>query len=137
MDTVVPGGGAAPLWTEEGRGQQAVDWGQPRSGDRPDAAAAWAAALEHEARGLLNLVAIASRCEQRSADEGEREQWRREISKARGRLEGLYLAGLPRDFLKEASAEAGGAVRPYASTSPSGAAHDNQHATGRSDPLGA
>ena len=102
MDTVRPGRGAASQWVEDGCPQQAVAWGQPPSTARPDAAAEWASALEHEGRGLLNLIVIASRCVERAADEGEREDWRREIDRTRGRLERLYEAGLPRDFMKKA-----------------------------------
>lgn len=115
MDTVLSGqGGPSPLWEEHGCPQQAVVWGQPRSTARPDAAAEWAAALEHEGRGLLNLIAIASRCVERAADEGEREDWRREINRTRGRLERLYGAGLSRAFLKEASAGSTGPGGPHA-----------------------
>ena len=99
MNSVVPGGAVSPPAPEADRPQQ--DWGRPRSGDQPGVAGVWAAALECEARGLLNLIAFATRCAERTADEGEREQWRREVDRARGRLEGLYDAGLPRDFLKE------------------------------------
>ena len=90
--------------TVSGRGvedpQRALACGPPPEGGRPDSAGAWTAALEHEARGLLNLIAIALRCLDRSAEGGEREVWRREIQAAREQLEGLCRAGLPRDFLK-------------------------------------
>ena len=102
MDTFLSGRVTlSPLWVEDDCPQQAVVRGWPPSTGRPRAAAAWTAALEHEARGLLNLIAIASRCVDRAADESEQELWRREIDRARERLEGLYRAGLSRDFPKE------------------------------------
>ena len=101
MNTAVPGGAVWPLWVADDYRRQAVAWARPPGAGNPDVAATWAAALEHEARGVLNLVVIASRCAERSADEGEREQWRGEVDRAWGRLERLYEAGLPRDFPKE------------------------------------
>jgi hypothetical protein len=75
-------------------------------------------ALEHEARGLLNLIVIASRCLEGSADAGEREAWHREIHAAREQLEGLCGAGLSRTFLKEPRAGPCGAVNMQPVTLP-------------------
>ena len=111
-DRVAP----SPLWVEDDCPQQAIAVQSRPGTERPRAAAAWTAALEHEARGLLNLIAIASRCLERCAEEGEREGWRREIDVARGQLEGLHRAGLPVDFPKQPSAgpRASGGPRPDA-----------------------
>ena len=101
MDTIAPGRRAvSPLWVEDHCPQQAIDWGREGGARRSDASAAWAVALEHEARGLLNLIAIALRCADGSAEEADREHWCREVHQARERLEGLYQAGLPREFPK-------------------------------------
>ena len=60
----------------------------------------WADQSEYEARGLLNLLAFATRClAGPDARSDERERWRTEITRANERLETLYAAGLPRDFL--------------------------------------
>jgi hypothetical protein len=114
VDTVVSGRVAlSPLWVEDDCPQQAVVRGSPPGTGRPRAAAAWTAALEHEARGLLNLIVIASRCLETSADDGEREAWRQEIHAAREHLDGLYQAGLPLDFPKD----------PFAGPRRSGGSH--------------
>lgn len=58
--------------------------------------------IEHEARGLLNLVTLLSRCLQGGDGGGsadERQAWRTEVAEANERLEGLYAAGLSRTFL--------------------------------------
>jgi hypothetical protein len=56
--------------------------------------------MEYEARGLLNLVCFVSRCLNDSGcSQDERIRWREELDRANARLEALYRAGLPRDFL--------------------------------------
>jgi hypothetical protein len=56
--------------------------------------------MEHRARGLLNLIALLSRClGSGSGSPGERGEWRTEIDEATERLEALYHSGLPRTFL--------------------------------------
>lgn len=56
--------------------------------------------MEHRARGLLNLIALLSRClAGGSGSPAERGEWRNEIDEASERLEALYDAGLPRTFL--------------------------------------
>ena len=56
---------------------------------------------ECEARGLLNLIALATRClaNGSNARTDESERWRAEVEHAQARLEALYASGLPRDFL--------------------------------------
>lgn len=62
--------------------------------------------LEHQARGLLNLVAMVSRCLQdETATPGERRQWLDEVGHANERLEALYRSGLSREFLTRAPAK--------------------------------
>ena len=71
--------------------------------------------LEHQARGLLNLVALLSRCvEGGMGSPAERSQWADEVKDAKERLEALYESGLPRTFLsapptKPAGVSGGGA----------------------------
>ena len=57
--------------------------------------------MEYEARGLLNLVAFATRCLERggNAADAEKKRWRQEIDAAGRQLEALYEAGLSREFL--------------------------------------
>ena len=94
---------ASCYWVEDARPRRVIVWGPPASARPPAAAAARtalrAAALEHEARGLINLIVIASRCMEHSAEGDDREGWRWEIHAAAERLEALYRAGLPRNFL--------------------------------------
>jgi hypothetical protein len=55
--------------------------------------------LEHEARGLLNAIALLDRClASVVATEFERQEWTREIHESRRRLEELYAKGLDRNF---------------------------------------
>jgi hypothetical protein len=56
-------------------------------------------AAEHEARGLLNLVALADRLRTEAATAEEASAWAQVNADARGRLERLYAAGLPRNFM--------------------------------------
>jgi hypothetical protein len=101
VNAPIPGlGGASERWAEVDGTQDAVVTGWPGSPGRPGLSTAWNAALEHEARGLLNLITIASRCREATADEGDRETWCREIRAARDQLEGLCRAGLRRNFLE-------------------------------------
>ena len=57
--------------------------------------------MEFEARGLLNLIGFVTRCLDggAGATHEERQRWRRQIENSNARLESLYEAGLPRDFL--------------------------------------
>ena len=72
--------------------------------------------MEYEARGLLNLVTLLSRCLQDGAvSAAERRGWRAEVWEANERLEALYLAGLSRTFLTDPPPKsAGGAVATIA-----------------------
>ena len=73
----------------------ARDDARPRR--RPDADA-----IEHQARGLLNLIALASRCAATAgAGDDQRRAWRLEIDDANQRLEALYRAGLSRNFMTD------------------------------------
>ena len=85
-----------------------VPGGAARPGVRGhDAAGRQREALEHKARGLLNLVAMVSRClEDETATPAEREQWREEIRQAGEKLEALYRGGLSRTFLTKPPAAA-------------------------------
>jgi hypothetical protein len=66
---------------------------RPRAGGLPEY-------LDYEARGLLNLVGLAVRCLDHGAcRQDERVRWREDVNRANARLEALYAAGLPRDFL--------------------------------------
>jgi hypothetical protein len=57
-------------------------------------------AAEHEARGLLNVLALATRCvESGACGAGGPQEWVRDKADALERLERLYDEGLPRDFL--------------------------------------
>ena len=56
-------------------------------------------AAEHEARGLLNVLALAARCRRSEAGAPGPKRWERDEAEARAGLERLYAAGLPRDFL--------------------------------------
>ena len=59
-------------------------------------------ALEHKARGLLNLVALLTRCaEVDGATDEDRREWRRQIDEANEVLEALYRAGLSRGFMTD------------------------------------
>lgn len=63
-----------------------------------------AEAMEHRARGLLNLVVLLSRCLQSgAASPDEKIQWRLHIDEANEGLRKLYGAGLSRTFLSESS----------------------------------
>lgn len=54
---------------------------------------------EHEARGLLNLVALLSHCLLKTgATDDEKFQWRREVNEAKHRLQQLQELGLRRAF---------------------------------------
>jgi hypothetical protein len=54
---------------------------------------------EHEARGLLNLINLIEHCTTASGAAAESVRWAQEAEGARGRLERLYAAGLPREFM--------------------------------------
>ena len=57
-------------------------------------------AAEHEARGLLNVLVLVARClEPDVGPPPMGQQWERDRAQAQERLEQLYAAGLPRDFL--------------------------------------
>lgn len=57
-------------------------------------------AIEHEARGLLNLIGFVDRCLQSSLlSAGDHARWCRDRNQAIERLEVLYRAGLSPDFL--------------------------------------
>jgi hypothetical protein len=58
--------------------------------------------LEHKARGLLNLIAMVTRCaEGDGATAEDRRDWRRQIERANEQLETLYGAGLSRSFMTD------------------------------------
>jgi hypothetical protein len=60
---------------------------------------------EHQARGLLNLVALVSRLlRDGAATPDERRQWLEDLEGANERLEALYRAGLSREFMSTAPA---------------------------------
>ena len=85
--------------------------GTARAGDRvdpaPGAVRRGGKDVEHEARGLLNLVALVSRClADGAATPDERRQWLGELEKANERLEVLYRSGLSREFLSASPAKA-------------------------------
>jgi hypothetical protein len=59
-------------------------------------------ALEHKARGLLNLIAVVTRCAQGGgATADERREWQRQIDDATAQLEAFYAAGLSRSFMTD------------------------------------
>jgi hypothetical protein len=67
---------------------------------------------EHAARGLLNLVALLTRCvEGGGGSQAERLEWRRQVADARARLEALYQSGLSRTFLTDGAPGVGEAGR--------------------------
>src|SRR5688500_2894485 len=83
--------------------------GRARAGDRVHARPGRRSSddLEHQARGLLNLVAMVSRCLQdETATPDERRQWLDEVGHANERLEALYRSGLSREFLTRSPAKA-------------------------------
>ena len=67
--------------------------------DRPDV-------MEHEARGLLNLITLLSRCLRDAGGNAEHARWQAEVDEAKARLERLYEAGLSRTFLTDKPAKA-------------------------------
>ena len=80
-----------------------------RAGDRLPAAPLRRSGeeLEHRARGLLNLIAMVSRCLQDGeSTPDERRQWLEELGHANERLEALYSSGLSREFLSKSPAKA-------------------------------
>ena len=79
-----------------------------RAGDRVHAGRGGRSSddLEHRARGLLNLVAMVSRCLQdETATPDERREWLDEVAYANERLEALYRSGLSREFLTKSPAK--------------------------------
>ena len=99
--SVVPGGGAKASETRPARDPDAA----ARATSAP--CAKRLDALEHQARGLLNLIALVSRCLD-DGTEAERAAWRAQVAEASERLEMLYRAGLRRTFMSERAAPSGG-----------------------------
>lgn len=60
-----------------------------------------ALSVEHEARGLLNVIVLLTRCMELEATVTERAGWARDIEAAKQRLEQMYAAGLDRHFHKQ------------------------------------
>jgi len=58
--------------------------------------------IEHKARGLLNLIALVTRCAgAEGATPADRRDWRRQLDDANEQLEAFYLAGLSRTFMSD------------------------------------
>jgi hypothetical protein len=56
--------------------------------------------VEHQGRELLHIISLLVRCLHiRGSSRPTRQRWEREIPKATRSLDGLYAAGLRRDFL--------------------------------------
>lgn len=56
-------------------------------------------ALEHEARGLLNLIGLLSKCLGAGwGSQSERLEWRMQVADAELRLDEICQAGVPRNF---------------------------------------
>ena len=56
-------------------------------------------ALEHEARGLLNLIGLLSKCLAAGwGSQSERLEWRVQVADAERRLDEICQAGVPRNF---------------------------------------
>ena len=84
-------------------------------------------AAEHEARGLLNLIVLVTRCLESGGLPGRKaEQFVAARAEADERLDRLYNAGLPRDFHRTGRATGpvifrGKAVNPMGDKSPKAA----------------